>query len=316
MASELPLEIASTPEKIRGIDTEGPSSPLFINLELEVDEPSLPEDSTENDSLFGQELSDTLSEPGHVVNSTQAVFGDATQLIDFDIPAPEGGWDNEELLVKNSSQPVSFEVPPSDFWLEGKKHGLVDSCQLVGLDLPPPEGGWDEEEPRVEEESEVHNPEIFDSQPTLPDTQAILRSKITAPDFSIPEPDGGWNSLIASSPPVRPNSPSVESVFSQTSLKDQLDAWIDAHAIKGVSVEQVESVLQSTSMDTTVADKALRHLAKKGVLPKDRRGVWTESDDEGLKSTDARKIQRLQEKHGAEGLAARWEFLAFYADEA
>ena len=313
-ASELPLEIASTPEKHRELDNEGSFSPLFINLELEEDEPSLPEDSTENDSLLGQQLSDTLSEPSRVVNNTQAVFGDATQLIDFDVPAPEGGWDNEELVVQNHSQPVDFDIPSSEDGREDNKHGIRESAQLIDFDLLPAEGGWDEEGPPVKEESESPNTETYDPQPNLPDTQAILRSKTPAPDFSIPDPDGGWNSLVASSPPLMPDSPRAESVFSQTDLKDQMDAWIDAHTTKGISVEQVESVLKSTSMDTALADKALRHLAKKVVLPKDWRGVWTESDDEDLKSTDARKIQRLQEKHGADCLAARWEFLDFYAE--
>lgn len=314
-ASELPLEIASTPEKSRRPDIEEASSPLFIDLELEEDEPGLPEGSSENDSPLGQQLSDTLSEPSHLVNSTQTVFGDATQLIDFDIPAPEGGWDNEELLAQYSSQPISFDIPPPEDGMEDNENSIRESSQLVDFDLLATERSWDEEETRVKNEYEPTNTDIYDSQPTLPDTQAILRSKTPAPDFSIPDPDGGWNSLIASSPPNMPNSPGVESAFSQTGLKDQMDAWIDAHAIKGISVEQVESVLTSTSMDTTLADKALRHLAKKRVLPKDRRGLWTASDDEDLKSTDARKIQRLQEKHGADGLAARWEFLAFYADD-
>lgn len=314
-ASELPLEIASTPEKKREPDTDVSYSPLFISLELEEDDPSLPEDSSD-DGPLGQQLSDTLSEAGRVVNYTQAVFGDATQLIDFDIPAPEGGWDDEELVVQNPSRPVSFDVPPPEDGRKDNKHGIRESTQQIDFDLLPPKGGWDEEEIQVKEESKSPSMEIRDSQPTLPDTQAILRDKTPAPDFSIPDPDGGWNSVMTSSPPLIPNSPRAESVFSQTDLKEQMDAWIDARAINGISVEQVESVLKSTSMDTTLADKALRHLAKRGVLPKDRRGIWTESDDEDLKSTDARKIQRLQERHGADGLTARWEFLDFYAEEA
>lgn len=314
-ASELPLEIASTPQKSPGWDIEGPSSPLLINLKFEQDEPSLPEDSTENESPLGQQLSDTLSEPGRVFYNTQADFGDATQLIDFDIPPPDEGWDDEELLVQNPSQPVSFNVPPPEDRGEDNKKDIKEHIKLVDFDLQPPEGGSDDEEPEIkEEESKSRDLDIYNPRPSLPDTQAILRSKTPAPDFSIPDPDGGWSSLIASSPPVMPESPSAQSAFSQTDLKYQMDAWINSHAVKGISVEQVESVLKSTSMDTILADQALRHLARKGALPKDRRGVWTESDDENLKSTDARKIQRLQEKHGAECLAARWEFLDFYAE--
>lgn len=291
---------------------------MFISLDLEEDEPSLPEETTGNDSPLGQQLSETLSDSGRLINNTQAVFEDATQPIDFDIPAPEWGWDNEGFLLQDSSQPVGFDVPPPGNGGEDR-HGIKESTQLGDFDLLP-EGRWDEVEPQVksesESESESPNTGVYDPQPTLPDTQAILRSKTPAPDFSIPDPDGGWDSLMLSSPPIMPDSPRAESVFSQADLKDQMDAWIDAHATKGISVEQVESVLMSTSMDTVLAHKVLRHLAKKGMLPKDWRGVWTESDDEELKSTDARNIQRLEKKHGADCLTARWEFLDFYAEEA
>lgn len=315
-ASELPQEIASTPEKIREPDVEGASSPLFINLQLEEDEPSLSEDSSENNSPLGQKLSDTLSKPGRVVNDTQAVFRDATQLIDFELVAPEGGWDDEELPGQSFDQAVSSDVPLSEDGREDNAHGIEEPTQLEDYDLSTPEGGWVVEELQSMEEFEIPNTEIYDSQPALPDTQAILRGKTPAPDFSIPEPDGGWTSLIASSSPHRPSSPRAESVSSQTEIQAQFDAWVDARAIKGISVEQVESVLRSTSMDTTLADKALRHLAKKGALPQDWKGVWTESDDEDLRSTDGRKIQRLQEKHGADCLKARWEYLDFIGDEA
>ena len=315
--SGLPVEIASTPEKRRQPNIEEPSSPLYIKLELEEDEPNLPAHFSGDESPLGQQLSDTLSEPGHIVSTTQAIVGNATPFVDFDVPAPEGGWDNEGPLVENSSQPVSFDIPLAEDSREDNKRDISVFTQLVDFDLVPPEGGWDEQDTEIKSESESPSTEIYDPQPTLPDTQAIFQSKTPAPDFSIPDPEGGWNSsLIASSPPLMPSSPRAESVFSQTELKDQMDAWIDAHAVKGVSVEQVESVLKSTSMDTALASKALRHLARKGVLPKNREGVWTESDDEDLKSTDARKIQRLQEKHGADCLTARWEFLEFYAEEA
>ena len=313
---ELPVEIASTPEKGRELNVEVSSSPLSIKLELEEDEPTFPALYSGILSPFGQQLPDTLSEPGNVAKNTQAVFENDTPLIDFDVPAPEGGWDNEELLVQDSSQPVSLDLLPStEDSREDNKDGIKESLQLIDFDLAPPDGGWGEQDPEIKSEPGSENTEIYDPQPTLPDTQALLQSKTPAPDFTIPDPDGGWNDLIGSSPPVAPSSPRAESVFSQTELNDQIDAWIDAHAVNGASVETVESVLKSTSMDTALAHKALRRLAKKGALPTTWKGVWTGSDDEDLRSTDARRIQRLQEKHGAECFRARWDFLDFYEQE-
>ena len=314
---ELPIEIASTPEKGRDSNIEVSSPPLSIKLELEEDEPNFPALSSGIHSPLGQQLSDTLSEPGNLDKNTQAVFENATPLIDFDVPAPEGGWDDEELLIPDSSQPVSLDLPPSmENSRADNKDGIKESTQLIDFDLAPPDGGWDEQDPEIKSESESESTEIYHPQPTLPDTQALLRSKTPAPDFTIPDPDGGWNNPIGSSPPVVvPSSPRAESVFSQTELNDQLDAWIDAHAVDGASVETVESVLKSASMDTALAHRALRQLARKGALPNKWRGLWTGSDDEDLRSTDARKILRLEKKHGAECLAARWEFLEFYKGE-
>ena len=313
--SELPIEIASTPEKGPEPRIEQPSSPLYIKLELDDDESS-PANRNESNRSPSQQLSDTMSEHSQGTINTQAIFQRATPFIDVDVPAPEGGWHDEEPLIPYSGQPVSFDTPPAEDSREDDKRGTRESPQLVDFDLLSPVGGWDDEEPESKSDPESPGIEIYNSQPTLPDTQRILQSETPAPDFSIADPDGGWNSLIASSPPNMPSSPVAESVFSQTELKEQLDAWINAHAVKGISVEQVESVLKSTSMDTALAHEALRHLREKGVLPTNQRGVWTEADDEDLKDTDSRKIQRLQDKHGADCLRARWEFLDFYTDEA
>ena len=310
---EMPIEIASTPEKGRETYTERSSSPLFIKLELDEDEPG-PLNPGDNDSLLGQQLSDTLSETGYLVNQTQGTFENGTPFIDFDIPVPEGGWDTEELFVPNSSPPETFDDLPAEDSKENVERGIRESTQLTDFDFLSRERGWDKQDPQVKEEIEDPNIDVYGPQPTLPDTQAIFMSKTPAPDFSIPDPDGGWNSAIVSSSPNMPSSPQAESEFSHTDLQEQMDAWINAHATRGISMEQVESALKRTNMDTALAHKALRHLKKKGTLPSKWRGVWTETDDEELKSTDARKIQRLQEKHGADGLTARWEFLDFYAD--
>ena len=161
--SGLPVEIASTPEKTRQPNIEEPSSPLYIKLELEEDEPNLPAQFYENESPLGQQLSDTLSEPGHIVSNTQAIFGNATPLVDFDVPLPDGGWDNEEPLVQNSSQPESFDIPLAEDSGEENEHNIREFTQLVDLDLVPPEGGWDEQDAEIKEDSESPGTEIYDT---------------------------------------------------------------------------------------------------------------------------------------------------------
>ncbi len=45
------------------------------------------------------------------------------------------------------------------------------------------------------------------------------------------------------------------------------------------------------------------------ILPDDVAGVWTAADDADLQGSDSRGVRRVAEKHGAEGLVVRWEFL-------
>ena len=272
-------EIPSTPERPeRNKKSPGPSgkrasSPLFIEDNTE-EELGLEDDEHENGTLLGQPPSDTLSEPDQRARNTQAIFQDSSQEIDFNVPPPNEGWDDEDAIEDPKSKP-DYE---SDF----------------------------------ESDYESAMIEINDPRPSLPNTQAILESETQRPDFDLPEPEGGWDSVPPSSPPPMASSPQAESEISQTNIGAQVDAWIEAHVDKGFSDEQVESVLKSTSMDTSLADEVLSLMAEKGEMPKNMPGVWTEADDEDLGSTDARKIQRSQDKHGVERWNARFEFLSFY----
>lgn len=287
--SEWPLEIPSTPDASPANKIRKSSPPLFIDLDLEENMLGLEGDSPEEDDRqLDQQPPDTLSEPDRQDPDTQAVFTDATQPIDFNVIPPEDGWDDEDNEYEKTSNLNRFDIPPTRV-------------------------GWDTS-PRFHTSSlHIADTELSDLQPVLADTQAILKDKTQTPDFSIPDPDDGWNNLIRLSPPPVPNSPHAKSDESSAANNEQFDAWLDSHVTKSISVEQVENVLKCTNMNTSLADDVLRYLAKKGHVPKNRKGVWTAADDEDLKSTNARKIQKLQEKHGAECLAARWEFLDFYA---
>lgn len=306
--SSSPLEIAPSPKRNRSIGTEPireiastpdrspihhsnrPDLPLFIESgddEEEAEESDSEYDVHVDGSPLGKQPSDTLSEPGRKTGDTQVVFEDATQQIDFDIPPPGGKWDDEDPYLEEPTQQTDFA-------------------------LPPPEEGWDDEDTGAEasSESESTSPEIDDPRPVRQQTQAIFRGKTPAPDLDVADPEGGWEHVIPSSPALTPSPPAGTSEISD--VEAQTEAWINAHVAEGISIDDVIAVLKSTSMDTSLAENVLKNMEQRGRKLENRRGVWTETDDEDLGSTDARKIQRLESKHGKDCLTARWEFLSFY----
>lgn len=305
---ELPREIESTPQSSPSNPAKQQPSPVFIEIDddSEEDASDNEEDDDEDYGPLGQEPSDTLSEPDRAVQDTQAILKADTQSIDFDVHPPDESWDEEEA-----------EEEP-----ENEHH-----TQSIEIEVPPSEGGWDDEDSGDEAfESESGSTstvtEIYDLRPEVPETQAILHRQTQTPESAVADPDESWENLIPSSPPPMPNSPRARSedpeiedrwrASSQHSdIEAQTDAWIDAHVTKGFPEEQVELALHSTSMDTSLAEEVLKHLARKGGIPRNRRGVWTETDDRAMRSTDAREIHRLEEKHGADCLDARWDFLSF-----
>lgn len=302
-----PLEIPSTPEN----SPQRPENDAELQLTGRTDEAILiPDDSesatesSENeedaifdDSLLGRPASPTLSSPSRTIpntlpsprRSTQAVFNDPTQFIDLEVPDPEGGWDED------------VETPHSP-------EELDPNSQLV--DSPP---------------ANV----VPETQPDLPDTQALLDSRTQMPDFSIAEPDGGWDSLdlIPSSPPTMPDqhssppppttkAPKASKAPSPDSkqLRTGLYTWVEIQQTAGYPLENLIAALKATSNNLDLAKLVLKYMTRKGKgrIPSNEKGIWTEDDDEDLESTDARRIEKVQAKHGAAVCDVRLAFLHGY----
>jgi len=138
-------------------------------------------------------------------------------------------------------------------------------------------------------------------------TQNIFREPSPYIDFDVAPPGDDWEA-----DPQVPESPPPDTASSQSDINAQVDAWIDSYVAKGYTFEQVVSALKATSIDTELSEKVLDMVGKNGDLPQDWKGVWTVADDEDLQSADARKVQRLQNKHGEDIFNARFEFLEFY----
>ena len=284
--SELPREIASTPEGSPKASGKRIYSPLFVDSdnESEKDNSGSEVDFDGQDSPIGRNLSQTLSSPRRGARDTQSLFREPTLPIDFDVPPLSEDSDEEELEYQNTNR-------------------------IFHLDVLPPKESWDGESPRAESSesgpvSQTGATEAHDARrANRSETQAIFQKQTQTPDFTVAEPVGGWDSQ--STPPSSSDESEALDVDVQT------DAWIDAHINEDFSEEQVTTALKSCTMDTSLAEEVLKHLGSEGKIPDNRRGVWTERDDEDLGSTDARTIQKLEKKHGANGIKARWDFLSF-----
>lgn len=283
---DLPREIASTPEGSPKASGKRVYSPLFVDSddESEKDKSSSEVNFDGQDSPIGRNISETLSSPRRGARDTQSLFREPTQPIDFVVPPLSEDSDEEELEYQNTNRLFDFGV------------------------LPPKESR-DGENPRAESSesgpiSPIGATEAHDARRAYrSETQAIFQKQTQTPDFTVAEPVGGWDSQ--SMPPSSDDESEALDVDVQT------DAWIDAHINEDFSEEQVTTALKSCTMDTSLAEEVLKHLGSEGKIPDNRRGVWTERDDEDLGSTDARTIQKLEKKHGANGIKARWDFLSF-----
>lgn len=324
-----PLEIASTPERsprrpylhpyVESEEESGEVTIISKDIELEPD-PSEDEGEDLGETLLGRQASPTLSSPTRTIpNSqptdhpdTQAVFKDPTQFIDFDIPDPDEGWDDDF-----DNNYTVIEPDPNS--------------QLIDSPPPQPSGS-----PSVVL--------ISETQPDLPNTQALFDTKTQLPDFSIAEPDGGWDALDTASsppplprqdsspprapdhypspPPAPPNATPANAAStkppppspSSSQLKSTLDTWISKHLSAGYTVSNIISALKATSNDLELAKFVLRYMNRKGRgrIPSNEKGIWTEDDDEDLESPDARRIEKVQGKHGDEKCDVRLAFLGAY----
>ena len=288
------IEIASTPEiSPARRDLQKPFQ--FLSKEdpevVGISEDDSCEDSSSTDSWapdydsrpHGRQASLTLSSPTRAVPetqtaTTQAIYQDPTQDIDLDVPPPDEGWDDESLHDGVASGP-NPNTQPVDF--------------DPALTIP-------------------------ETQFTLPDTQGLLDRGTYVPDFDIAEPDNGWDGveIVPSPSPLMPTSRSSSPRDAANGLPTRDDVaamndWFDSKVAFGYHYEDVVEALKVTSTaDCQLADHVLSYMngKGKGQIPQDKPGVWTESDDADLHSIEARRVKKMEEKHGQERCDYRLRF--------
>jgi hypothetical protein len=185
-----------------------------------------------------------------------------------------------------------------------------------------PQGGQEEGEEMDKEYTEPEEENVEDTDMAGlgidnigPDTQQALEDQpfedLTIPDIELPP-----------SPEKQSTKPKTNPSKISTFL-DNLDEWVAQKAMKyDIDEDIVHYVLERTSCRPKLTVKVIRHIKNSSdrtgnssvlhtnaELP-DMRGVWTEKEDQELgRTTDARVLERLDEKHGYGAAAVRKEFL-------
>lgn len=250
------------------------------------------------------------------LNAARSPIGDEpNDHLDLDdVTTPERHFNDEDDLEDIDTH---FGRPPSQSLSSPGRTAYTqavfqDPTQYINLDLASPEDGWSDDD--EDENSTASSPPLptHPPEPINPDTQTLLESKTQVPTFSIPSPDIGWEEslFLPSSPPAHDPSPhSASPAPAPAEITAHLDAWIDACIADGHAADNIQLALKCTCMDAHLAETVLESLQQGDGVPEGVRGVWTERDDEALEGTDARAVEAVGKKHGAEGVGLRWEFL-------
>ncbi|KAI9818905.1 MAG: hypothetical protein M1827_007726 [Pycnora praestabilis] len=268
-------EIPSTPEDVRlSLPVSSPSRALFVTDNEDSEEEEEEEEEEGIAHNLGLPASQTLSEPDHHAQETQALFQNPSQDFDFDLPPPKGGWDdgddnNDGNDLRSPSHNKKIPAQPPTTQAKDTQSLLTAPAQIPDFSLPDPDGGWDT---------------LLPSSP-----------RTTAPQSSLP-------SALAPTPQQQLTE----------DITTQLDTWIDTHIARGHSEDDVLLSLKCTSMATLLASAVLQSLAAGEGVPRDMRGVWTEEEDAWVEGGDGRRIEALERRHGKEAFDARCRFLMEY----
>ena len=183
------------------------------------------------------------------------------------------------------------------------------------------------------------NSQLIDSPPPIPtldensaegqpkdlDTQALWDSNTQMPDLALAEPDGGWDTLDTL-PSIPSSSPRIINQRSSPYLPQRavspppapeliqsaIESFCDKHVMAGYAFVDCIASIKATCLNLPLAEYVLRYLTKKKGVPKFETGIWTKDDDDDLNAMDARRVNKVYEKHGEGSGEKRWEFLSLW----
>ncbi|KAI9762452.1 MAG: hypothetical protein M4579_000428 [Chaenotheca gracillima] len=231
--------------------------------------------------------------------------------------------DDEEIIPDSLEQPPHESIQSSSLdsqysAVQGTQAIFLAQTQPVDFDVAAPVGGWDEDEDENEDEDKDENGNVDDRK------QAQAAERVDGEEEDIDDIDTFHNPRSPVSPP--PHEHDILETFPETPPRSSLpaspsspensiyDAWIDSHITPTTPEETVILALRSTSNIPDLAERVLASIRDGHGIPRDIPGVWMDEDDATLKSSDTRALDKLEAKHGGEGLDRRWIFLSWYED--
>jgi hypothetical protein len=237
---------------------------------------------------------------------TQAILNAETQAIDEDLPEPEGGFatsdEEEDLLEPEGGFTVSDEEDPD----ERNDQDLINEQLRLDLsrlnkesieldvDVPEPEGGFaSSDHERLQREDSYESDDIIHENM---DEDHIPELLDPVGGFTQPQ-DSNEETLFVSAPSsLNPDSDSDASAQEIHTFSDLANPLL----AKGYTLDLIIEAIHLTSANKTLLEPVLMDL-KRGNVPYDVKGVWTEKDDADLQGADARAIARVEKKHGVKG---------------
>ncbi|KFY39825.1 hypothetical protein V494_03816 [Pseudogymnoascus sp. VKM F-4513 (FW-928)] len=125
-----------------------------------------------------------------------------------------------------------------------------------------------------------------------------------------------WSEAIDYTPPSQNNN-DEEATQSQTDSQchEKIDEFLASFGAKGFGHEIIVKALSATTMDTEIAEWLLSDPANRLEIPMDVAGVWTEEDDNAVKShRQSGGYKRTLKKHGEARCFQRKEYLRSLAE--
>ncbi|MCJ1430782.1 hypothetical protein MMC27_000132 [Xylographa pallens] len=140
----IPKEIPSTPERSSLSIRRHPLTPVPYNI-IKLEEESDIESAAENESgdydeVPEQPASQSLSEPEQALAEMRDVFKDPRRLMDFEIPALEGGWDENDFQADPYDE---LEIAETNNRREDTQAILQGQTPAFDFSVPEPDEGWD-----------------------------------------------------------------------------------------------------------------------------------------------------------------------------
>lgn len=211
--------------------------------------------------------------------------------------------ESSKSLDYTSESNVAKERTDTQALFEGLAHHQTRFMMMEdAFALPEPEGGWTID---YDNEVDVNDNLVANDEDALDKGES---GETTETEIAAQRQQGDQQRPTRNRPHDRPDT------FTTTTpnflTRAEFDTYVDEQLAANPDLDEVLllTAIDATCMDLALVPRVYHHLAQGRGLPPDLPGCWTPEDDRLLDGGDARAIELVERKHGAEGLRRRWMF--------